>query len=1292
MKIALLFFVSLFTFFSTFAQTEEMAFKNLTTSMGLSHGDVTCIYQDQDGYLWFGTVNGLNKYNGIEFSVYNNIKNDTTSISNNYIISIYVDKQNNVWIGTDGLCRYNRDKNNFERIPIIDNHNKLLHYTVTAICEDKQNRLWIGTNFGVFLFDSKNKRFIQYFADNYGKEMINCTGICCDKNGILWSSFNDSKAGGLLKYDPEKKISTFYNSQQSVLKLQENFVNCLYIDNKNNIWIGYVNKGVDVFNEKTQTISNYHFDPKNENSLNNNTIFSITQNTDGKILIGTNGGLNILDTKTNIFEHYIASESDRSLLSNTIQNIYIGFEGTIWIACWAGGVSIFDKRYDKFTHYKHIKQDIHSLSGNSVTCFTEDVNQNIWIATDGGGINYFNPTDKKFINYQSNSKNPQALTNNKVLAITVDMHGDLWAGMWAGGLNYFKINKSELILKKKYQTVDENNPNSTSVFNLYVKKNGQLWVGNFRTGAYFLDTNTYKFTPFPIIDSTNKQLSFIILRDILCDYRNDIWFGTQGNGLIRYNSTTENYEQFVYKEDDSTTLPTNTINVIFEDSKQRLWIGSDEGGLNLFVRKTKKFIHFSTEQGLPNNSIVGILEDNKGNLWISSNNGLSKVTIDTTRVIPKLSFRNYTVQDGLQDKIFNRWAYFKSRTGEMYFGGLNGFNVFNPDSIKDNSFKPPVHITDFFLFNKPVIIGAKGSPLTKHISQTKKIVLNYDQSIFTFRFIALNYIFSEKNQYAYIMEGFEKNWNYVGNKNEATYTNLDPGEYTFRVKASNNDGIWNEKGTVLKIIILPPWWKTLWVKLILGLIILAFIVLLIVKIINKIKRLANQTILDERNQLKTLINNIPDHIFIKDTKSRFLVINNSTVKYMKGKNEKDFIYKSDYDFYPKEMADKFFRQEQEIMSSGIPMMNEESKRIVNGQEMILSTTKCPIISENGETIGLVGIVKDITSQKVAHLEIEKQSEELKNYNTVLSETNVLLEERQQQIEEQSEELQLTNERLLEHQARIEEQAYELRAHGKNLKDKNDLLVEKQQLILKQSEQLKATNQELSLLNATKDRFFSIIAHDLRNPFHVVSGFSEILLKKFDELSPEKIHKFHEIIHISSTNGNNLLENLLQWSRSQTGGISFKPANHNLMAIAEDTIKLLEIDAKRKHITIQQSIESHLTVYADENMIKTIFRNLISNAIKFSGEEGLITLKSQTDNHMAKVTVADTGMGIPAETIKKLFRIDTIVTTKGTANESGTGLGLLLCKEFVGKHGGSISVVSEPGKGSTFSFTLPVKPD
>ena len=840
MKKIIFFTIILINYLNCSAQWNNKAFINITTNMGLSHGDVLCIYQDYIGYIWIGTADGLNKYDGIEFTVYKHNKKDSTSLSNSYIICIYEDKQKNLWIGTlSGLCKYNRDKNNFERIPFIDIHNNKFETSVTEMFEDNRNRFWIGCGDGVYLFDRAYKRFTACFEDTIGTgNLVYCSGICQDKNEMLWFSFKDVKSFGILKYNALTHTTTRYGTQGPEYKLKENSVYSLMIDKQNNIWIGYVSSGIDVINEQNKTITSYQ---KNHDkySLSSNSIFTISENTDNKILIGTNGGgLNIFDPATKIFSHYSTSESERSLLSNTIQKLYVDRDGIVWIGCRASGVSIYDKRFNRFALYRHEKQDNNSLYGNSVTGFTQDLNGNIWIATDGGGINFFNTSEKKFINYRNDIKNPQSLTNDKVLAIETDEKGGLWAGMWQGGLNYFKIDGNKLILQKKYKYVNEADLNSISVFNIYNNKNGELWVGNFKTGAYLLDPKNEKFLPIKFKDITGKTISSsIVIIDILCDYKNDIWFATQGKGLIRLNRKTWKNEQFIHNAKDSSGLLGNAINVIYEDSRKRLWFGTDGDGLGLFNRPDKTFTYYTTEQGLPSNTIVGILEDSQGNLWISSNNGISKASVKSDNGKIKIVFRNYDIQDGLQNNIFNRWSYFKSNTREMYFGGIDGFNVFNPDSIKDNNFKPTVQITDFLLYNKPVIIGAKNSPLKKHISQTKELILKYNQSFFTFHYVTLNYIFSEKNQYAYIMEGLDKDWNYVGNKRDATYTNLEPGKYIFRVKASNNDNIWNEEGTSINIIILPPWWKTWWFKVLIF-IVAAFTILSIY--FNRIRSFRNR--------------------------------------------------------------------------------------------------------------------------------------------------------------------------------------------------------------------------------------------------------------------------------------------------------------------------------------------------------------------------------------------------------------------------------------------------------------------
>jgi signal transduction histidine kinase len=480
-------------------------------------------------------------------------------------------------------------------------------------------------------------------------------------------------------------------------------------------------------------------------------------------------------------------------------------------------------------------------------------------------------------------------------------------------------------------------------------------------------------------------------------------------------------------------------------------------------------------------------------------------------------FRNFDVYDGLAANEFYMGACAKDGNGNLYFGSNNGVIYFSPDSIKDNPFIPPVYITGFKIFNKLV-----PDILQQDISETKTITLNHKQSVISFDFVAINYIQPEKNQYAYMMEGFDKDWIYCGTKREVTYTNLDPGKYIFRVKASNNDGVWNNKGDYIKITIRPPWWGTKWFKI-----------------------------------------------------SALLIF--------------------------------------------------------------------------------------LLSLYVAYyLRIEL-------FRTKEKELTILVRQRTVEISR-------ANEILLERQTSIEE-------YAENLKEANELLINKQKLIENQSNQL-------LVLNATKDRFFSIIAHDLRNPFHVISGFAEILLNDNHKFPAEKKEKFLQMIHTSSLNGSNLLENLLQWSRAQTGRITYSPVTLSIVAIVEETITLLEADAERKNIVIKSRIDPTLTVSADENMLKTIFRNLISNAIKFT-HNGSIIIETQIKEKQLEVSITDTGIGIPKDTLDLLFRIDGKVSTKGTANETGTGLGLILCKEFIEKHGGKIWAESEVGTGSKFKFTIPL---
>jgi signal transduction histidine kinase len=505
------------------------------------------------------------------------------------------------------------------------------------------------------------------------------------------------------------------------------------------------------------------------------------------------------------------------------------------------------------------------------------------------------------------------------------------------------------------------------------------------------------------------------------------------------------------------------------------------------------------------------------------------------------NIRNYNVYDGLQGMEFAERSHFKNKiTGELFFGGIHGFNSFFPQNIKDNTFLPKVVITDLKISNQHVPINKKfrgNIILTKSILLTKEITLPYNYSNITIEFAGLHYSNPQCNKYLYMLEKFDSDWIQTdASMRLVNYSYLLPGTYIFKVKASNNDGVWNQIPAKLTIIVLPPWWKSWWFRFILIFTILCLIYLM---------------------------------------------------------------------YY---LRIAFYR---------------------------------------------------------------KRENELK----------ILVRKRTVELEE-------INKILLVKQEFIEKQSEELRTNSEDLKNTNDLLMEKQGFILKQSELLKESNHQLSILNATKDKFFSIIAHDLRNPFNIVTGFSDLLLKKINTLPQEKITKYLEMIHSSSTKGNNLLENLLQWSRNQTGSISFNPIKLNLFEIVEEATNFFRSDIERKNIIISNLIDHHITILADDNMIKTIFRNLISNATKFTHDGGRISLSSNVIDSLVELSVTDTGVGIPDKDIVNLFQIDFSLTTKGTANETGTGLGLILCKEFIEKHNGKIFVESKVGKGTTFKFTLP----
>ena len=783
---------------SLVAQYQDLRFEHITTDAGLSKSSVTCILQDHEGFIWVGTFNGLNRYDGYEFTVYQYNQNDSHSISHNYISSMIEDEYGQLWVGTsDGLNCYDRSKDNFKHYRHNNNNSaSISDNQIEVVFEDSQHRLWIGTrNGGLNLFDRNNKSFIHYLHNEHDSNSLSSNfiqSIFEDSRGNLWIGHRD---GAIDIFDDSNKKfnhATFQNkniTSSSVMTI---------VESKNgSIWLGTQGDGLyKIIYEDKEVKDVVHYS-KSKSGITANIIYSLMVDRNGKLWIGTEDeGLNILDIQKGKFYYYKTVQLDQSSLNNnSIYDIYEDDIGNIWLGTYAGGINLLAAGRAYFQHYKHLPGNNNSLGFNIVNGFWEDEDKNLWIATGGNGLDLLDGKHKKFIHYNSENS---AIAADVIMCLYEDNKNNLWIGTWANGL-YQLDKKTQKITQ---YTKGKNGLGSNNIFQI-IEAKGKLWLCTFWGGL----------TGFDSVNKTsivyNTQNSDIIdddLRSITEDYQGNFWIGTDV-GLDCFNPVTKVFKSYQHRDDDKNSLSKGFVSCLIESSDSTLWIGTT-GGLDKLDRKTNSFIHYNKESGLPNNEIMCIVEDRNGMLWISTNKGM-------TRFDPKSEvFKNYDVSDGLLGNEFNTRSGYMTSRGEIIFGGNNGFNIFQPENLKDNPFVPRVVINDLKIFNKPVSIGGSDSPLQKNIIETKNLVFSYKQSVFSFSFVALNYICPEKNQYAYMMEGFDNDWNYVGSSRTATYTNLDPGYYVFRVKASNNDGIWNETGASLNIRIEPPFWRTWWAYLI----------------------------------------------------------------------------------------------------------------------------------------------------------------------------------------------------------------------------------------------------------------------------------------------------------------------------------------------------------------------------------------------------------------------------------------------------------------------------------------------
>ncbi len=784
-----------------FPQDLNLRIDRISLEQGLSQSTVNAIIQDRQGFMWFGTEDGLNRYDGYDFVVYKNDPFDSNSISDSRIMCLHEDDGGDIWVGTfrGGLNRYVRVEDRFIRYKHDPaNPRSLSGNSVSAIEQDSAGTIWIGLwGGGLSRYDPNTNSFLRYRHDptsprSLGDDRV--TSICVGRDGGMWVG----TWGGVHKQNVtpgEGESSSFAPFD----RIGNYSVTRIYEDKSGCLWVGTLGSGVIRYDEKTNELSAYHHEKNNMKSFSSGGVKCILEDSKGDLWIGTyGGGLNRFDRATNTFFHFQAGpENVYSLKDNYIFSLCEDRTGRLWIGTGASGLGLHHPDKRKFVHHFQIPSVPHSLSNNVVRALAEDSRGDLWVGTLGGGLDRYDKENGGFVHFRYTQNRSAGIASNSILSLMEDRFGFLWIGTDNEGLDRYDRRSGDFA---HYRNIpgDSLSLSDNAIFSTYEDRAGYLWVGTAK-GLNRFDRNTQRFEQYYRQKSNPNSLSGNWIYSIYEDRRGFLWIGTWGSGLTRYDRRTGTFKHFKPEPHNSRSMSDLTVFAIVEDSNENLWLGT-ANGLNQYVREDDRFAHFTEKDGLPNNVVYGILPDDAGNLWLSTNNGLCKFNPETHRC------QNYDIFDGLQSNEFNQGAYCRSKGGQMFFGGINGFNAFYPDSIRMNTNIPPIVLTSFRVFDKPVRMDRSAWMLND-------IQLSYNDNFFSFEFAALDYAAPQKNRYAYMLEGFDRDWIYSGTRRYASYTNLDGGEYVFRVKGSNNDDVWNEQGVSVRITIIPPFWRTWWFTL-----------------------------------------------------------------------------------------------------------------------------------------------------------------------------------------------------------------------------------------------------------------------------------------------------------------------------------------------------------------------------------------------------------------------------------------------------------------------------------------------
>lgn len=842
--------------------TPRLFFKHILPTQIAAVGYISSIAQDAQGFMWFGGANGLARYDGYDIIIFRHDDADPSSISHSAINRIAMTRDGSLWVATrNGLNVFDSRSRTFKHFNISPD---LGTNDITWIHEDRKGTLWLGTRGGLFNFDRLKgvaKKIEDETLSSSAETSQLVWSVLDDQDGNIWIAY---QAYGISRYDPvNHKFEHFMRDASLPNAHGFNDTRRLYVDNENRLMAATYGDGLYQFDAIHHQFIKINHDSTEKGA----TVWSMLVDRQNNLWVGDGSHVHLRPAKSKQFYRYFYNDMDSSSPGNYVVNeIFEDRAGDIWFGYFPSGIDVVDRQASAFNNYGYSAVNANSITDGGVSALEEDDAGNLWVGT-GYGLNFFNRKTNQFTRFIYDAENPKGLSGSTILSIAKSANDNLWLGIWSGGLNLLNPKTREF----KHFFPDVNNPHSLrgrEVWSVIEDHNKDVWMAT-EEGLNKFDKQAQEFEYFlppPELLDGDKQLYSRVVYE---DSKHNLWLGSI-RGLFLFDRATKQFVRYKHDPANSASISADFVLALFEDKRGNLWIGTDGGGLNLLDRATGKFTSFTIKDGLVDNVVGGITEDEQGNLWLGTQKGISQFDPE------KRSFRNYDKHHGLADNLFNRNAAQITQRGEILMGHSKGFTLFKAEDIKTNTYVPNVVITSLDVGNKSVAINGANSPLNKAIEATSSVILSYKDVVFTLEFSALSFHHVEDNQYAYRLLGFEENWNFVGAKRSATYTNLNPGTYVFEVKGSNNDGVWSAYPASLQIIILPPYWRTWWayliyVALLLGLIYWFFHVQrlkllfqeeklqqerIVVKRLTQIDKLKDEFLANTSHELRTPLNGI----------------------------------------------------------------------------------------------------------------------------------------------------------------------------------------------------------------------------------------------------------------------------------------------------------------------------------------------------------------------------------------------------------------------------------------------------